>query len=108
MPKKKIVKKEMPVERPVEPRNANEVVKEFDSLRMVDLVKSQRAADAIKGISKQGRVENDLCAKGRAEGLKEQELYQFIYVGLGGLLNPEKAKINRANEKKAAKARASR
>lgn len=101
MPKK--IKKEMP-EVPVEPRK--EV--ELDSSRMVDLVKSQRAADAMKGTAKPQRVEIELCAKGRAEGLEGQELYEFIYVSLAGLLNVEKAKVNRANEKKAAKERASR
>ena len=81
---------------------------ELDSSSMVNFVKAKRAHSVMENKGKPKSNEIFLFGKHRGEGLRGQELFEAIYLGLGGLLNRDKAKKNRENEKKAAKVRASR
>lgn len=84
-------------------------LEDFDYLSLVDFGKIERAYRAVVGRVAPDSVEAALVAKAHAEGVKEdQELFEYVYRGLGGLVDPAKAKINRENEKKAARLRRSR
>lgn len=80
---------------------------DIDSSAMVNEIKAKRAFDAVFGKAKPQTAETVLAGKLRGQ-FEEEELVLEVYKGLGGLVDESKAKVNRANEKKAAKARASR
>ena len=114
MPKK--VKKK--VAEPVAPKEAEAAkpvaklaparFEDSDFSRMANIVKARRAFNACAGRAKPQSNEGASFAKRKGEGLKGQELYEAVYADMGGLLSAEKAKANRANEKKAAKERSGR
>lgn len=81
--------------------------KEANLSSMVDSSKTLRAQNAVVGKAKAGSAESVLLAKhrGQSEG---DALILAIYEGLGGLLDAKKASVNRANEAKAAKRKASK
>lgn len=78
----------------------------FDSL--VNETKAKRAFSAVFGGAKPQSNEVILAGKLRGQGFEGEELVVEIYKGLGGLVDSERAAINRVNEKKSAKVRASR
>lgn len=81
---------------------------DFDSSKMVNASKSLRAFNCMIGKGKPQSSEIFLYNRGLVEGYKDQELFEYIYKGLGGMMDAKKAKINRENEAKAKKRRASR
>lgn len=87
----------------------NELLKfeDLDSSLMVNYNKSERAFKAMKGGAKPNSIELKLLTEGKAEKLEEQKLFEYIYVGMGGLMDAKKAKVNRVNEAKAAKTKRS-
>lgn len=80
---------------------------DMDSSAMVNIVKAQRAFKAVYGGAKGGSAEITLAGKLRGE-YEGEELVMEVYKGLGGLMSVAKAKINRANEEKDKKKKASR
>jgi len=81
---------------------------DFDSSLMVNSNKSERAFKTIQGKAKPGSIELELLSRGKVEKLEGQELFEYIYVGMAGLMDAKKAKINRVNEAKDAKSKRSR
>ena len=77
---------------------------DLDTSLMVNSAKTLRAFNALMGKTKPDTSETALAARFRGEK-KGQELFEAIYVGLGGLMNVARASKNRDNEKKAAKKR---
>lgn len=80
---------------------------DIDSSAMVNGVKTLRAFKAVYGGAKGGSAEIVLVGKLRGE-YEGEELVIEVYKGLGGLMNVKKAKINRINEEKDKKKKASR
>ena len=80
---------------------------DIDSSEMVNGVKAMRAYKAVYGGAKGGSAEVLLAGqlRGKFEG---EELVIEVYKGLGGLMNKAKAKVNRENEAKDKKKKASR
>ena len=78
------------------------------SANMVNGVKAQRAYNAVIGKAKGGTVEVALVQRLASDFPDREDLMVEVYKGLGGLLNAEKAKVNRANEEKDRKRKASR
>jgi hypothetical protein len=73
---------------------------DMDTSLMVNEVKSHRAFKAVFGGAKSGSAELVIASKLRAEGFSGDELFVETYKALGGLMNKEKATVNRENEKK--------
>jgi len=67
---------------------------------MVNIVKAERAYRAVFGGAKGGSNELVLVQKLSGDFRDKAELCVEVYKGLGGLLNAQKAQVNRANEKK--------
>jgi len=111
MATKKTKKAEKPAEEKVEEaKKPRELLSmdDFDYSEMVSMQKIERTYKAMVGEAKPMSAEITLLKKGKAEKLDGQKLFEYIYKGLGGLIDPAKAKMNRENEKKKAAARASR
>lgn len=85
----------------------NKEYKDIDSSAFVNEVKGKRAFAVVFGGAKAGSAEAALVGKLRGEFAGE-ELVTEVYKGLGGLLDGSKAKVNRANEAKEKKNKASR
>ncbi len=75
---------------------------DIDSSAMVNGVKARRAFKAVFGGAKPQTNEITLASQLRTENpdLKGEELVMEVYKGLGGLVDVNKAKKNRENEKK--------
>ena len=89
-------------------------IKEVSLEGCVNAIKLERAQLAIQGLSHKRTpllsesAEWSLWQKGKEQGLEGNALILFIYEGLKGLVNVVKAKVNRENEAKLAKAKRSR
>lgn len=83
---------------------------DFDVSEFVNIEKARRAYMAVFGGAKGGSSELTLAHRilARNPGIEKENLVKEVYVGLYGLLDKAKAKVNRENEKKAAKKKASR
>lgn len=99
----KLAKEEAKAKKLAKPVNFAEV-----SADMVNGVKAKRAFDAVMGKGKGGTAEVILVQRLSADFPDKGELVREVYKALGGLLNVQKAKVNRANEEKDRKRKASK
>lgn len=106
----RLAKAEAKVEKEALKNSEKKIVKfeDIDSSAMVNEVKAVRAFKAVFGGAKGGSAEITLVQKLAGEFPNKEELVTEVYKGLGGLLNVAKAKVNRINETKTKKAKASR
>lgn len=81
---------------------------DVDSSAFVNIVKAERAYKAVFGGAKSASAEVVAAQKLAGEYSDKEELVVEVYKALGGLLNAEKAKVNRANEAKDRKKKASK
>jgi hypothetical protein len=108
MPKKKrnnpIEEAEVAAEEVAAEKKAEEA-KDKPSEDLDSLVNSQKIARAVKAVNyphliKRFSAEEKLAGEARAKGLSHDAQIVYIYKGLGGLVDKDRALINRANEAK--------
>ncbi len=83
---------------------------DFDIEGFVNIDKARRAYNAVYGGAKGGSAELVLAHKIKAQApeLSQVELVKEVYLAMYGLFDKKKAEINRTNEKKEARKKASR
>lgn len=91
----KLAKEQAKAAKAAKPIDFNEV-----SADMVNGVKARRAYDAVYGKGKGGTAEVVLVQRLAGDFPDKGELVREVYKALGGLVNVQKAKVNRGNEKK--------